>query len=165
MRKLGVIVLMAAMLFCTACSRSATHQKELTRVVFHRGHGSTWGSQFLMDICPGEVSSLQYFTDQEDGREFRDLTALPIEKEQWEQVETAVLQLLPQLQVKKDPGPLKRLLQALGPQTVDGGEWRTLTMTWVVDGELQKVNYEWPSSEEAEACELLLEELAKTLDQ
>ncbi len=165
MRRLSVTALLAAMLFCTACSGQTPQQKELTRVVFHRGHGSTWGSQFRMDICPSEISYLQYFTRGEEGTTQHELTAIPVEEAQWEQVEAAVLQLLPQLQVKKAPGLLKRLVQSLAPPTVDGGEWVNLTLTWLVNGEAQEVNYIWPVCEEAEALELLLKELAQPVDQ
>lgn len=165
MRKLSVMVLLAAMLFCTACSGQTPQQKELTRVVFHRGHGSTWGSQFRMDICPSEISYLQYFTREEEGTTQHELTAIPVEEAQWEQVKTAVLQLEPQLQVKKAPGLLKRLVQSLAPPTVDGGEWVRLTLTWLINGNVKEIEYIWPAGEAAEALELLLKELAQTMEQ
>ena len=44
-------LLTVALLLCCGCAGQAEDQA-LTRVVFARGHGSTWGNQFRMDVCP-----------------------------------------------------------------------------------------------------------------
>ena len=160
--KRGILIsLLAVFLLCTACGKQA-EQGELTRVLFARGHGSTWGNQFRIEICPTEVSYLHYFRDR---GEFRELFAVPVEEGQWEQIETAAMTMLPQLEVRKPPGLLKRLAQALGPKEVDGGDWWSLTMTWGMDGESKDVQYIWTANPETEAFELLLEELARSVDQ
>ena len=56
-------------------------------------------------------------------------------------------------------------MQAMGPKTVDGGKWTKLTVTWLVDGEPEDVQYIWTDFPESEAFSLLLEELARTLDE
>ena len=165
MRKLSVMVLLVAMLFCTGCSGQTPQQKELVRVVFARGHGSTWGNQFRVEICPSEVSYAHFFTRGKEGNEFHELTEVPIEADVWEQVEPAALQLLPQLQIKKAPGLWERLQQRFGPKTVDGGEWKKLKVTWLVNGELQETEYIWTSCAEADAFELLMEKVAQTLNE
>ena len=160
--KRGILIgLLTVFLLCTACGQQ-TEQGELTRVLFARGHGSTWGNQFRIEICPTEVSYLHYFRD---GGEFRELFAVPVEEGQWEQIGTAAMTMLPQLEVRKPPRLLKRLAQALGPKEVDGGDWWSLTMTWVMDGKAQDVQYIWRATPETEAFELLLEELARSVDQ
>ena len=118
-----------------------------------------------MEVCPTEISYLHDFRGGESGREFRELFSVPIEEAQWEQIETAAMAALPQLEVQKPPNLLKRLMQALGPKEVDGGDWWSLTMTWLVSGEPRDVQYIWTASSETEALELLLEELAQSLDE
>ena len=165
MKRLGLIGLLAALLLlCSACGKQAEH-KELTRVVFARGHGSTWGNQFRMEVCPTEVSYTHFFEKNEQGREFRELFTVPIEEAAWDEIEAAAMRLLPQLEVQKPPSLLKRLMQAMGPKTVDGGKWTKLTVTWLVDGEPEDVQYIWTDFPESEAFSLLLEELARTLDE
>lgn len=164
MKRLALIGLLTAFLLCTACS-SHEAQRELTRVAYARGHGSTWGNQFRMEVCPTEVSYTHFFVKGEEGRTFKELFAVPIEEVKWEQIKTATMNLLPRLQEQKTPGLIKRLEQALGPKEVDGGAWWSLTLTWRIDDKSQDVQYIWQSCEEADALEQLLEELAQTLDE
>ena len=164
MKRFALIGVLAVLLLCSACGKQA-EQGELSRVVFARGHGSTWGNQFRMEVCPTEVSYTHFFEKTEQGREFRELFAVPIEEAQWKQIETATRKLFPRLQEQKPPGLIKRLAQALGPKEVDGGAWWSLTLTWMIDDKPQEVQYLWPSCEEADALAQLLEELAQDLDQ
>ena len=160
MKRLAWIGFLVVLLLCSACGKQA-EPAELSRVVYARGHGSAWGNQFRMEVCPAEVSYLHYFRD---GQEFRELFAVPIDESQWEQVETAAMDLFPTLEVQKQPNLLNRLAQALGPKEVDGGDWWSLTATWLVDGEPKDVQYIWTNTAEAENFELLLQDLAQTLD-
>ena len=164
MKRFALIGVLAVMLFCSACGKQA-EPSELTRVIFARGHGSTWGNQFRMEVCPSKITYTHFFVKTEEGRAFKELYDIPMEDTQWKQIETAVMAVLPQLEVQKPPSLLQRLTQALGPKTVDGGAWHTLTATWRVNGEPKDVQYIWTASAEAEALQLLLEELAETLDE
>jgi len=163
MKRGFLIGLLTMLLLCSACGKQA-EPSELTRVVYARGHGSTWGNQFRMEVCPTEVSYTHFFVKNEEGREFKELYAIPIADTQWNQIKTAAMEVLSQLEVKKQPGLLDRLAQALGPKTVDGGKWHMLTVTWIVDGEPKDIEYIWTATPEAEAFALLLEELAQTLE-
>ena len=156
MKRLALTGILAILLLCCACGKSA-QPAELTRVVYARGNGSVWGNQFHMDVCPTEVS---YLHDFRDGTEFRELFALPIEQLQWEQIRLAAEVAAAQLQVQKPPN----LLQRLAPKADDGGDWWSLTLTWVTDGEPKDVTYIWAATAETEAFSLLLEELAQSLD-
>ena len=164
MKRFALIGVLAVLLLCSACGKQA-EQGELTRVVYARGHGSTWGNQFRMEVCPTEVSYTHFFEKNEQGLEFRELFAVPIEEAVWGEIETAVMNLLPQLEIQKPPSLLKRLMEALGPKTVDGGKWAYLTVTRLADGEPEDVQYIWKATPEAEAFALLLEELARTLEE
>ena len=163
MKRIALIGALAVLLLCSACGKQA-EPMELTRLVFARGHGSTWGNQFRIEACPTEISYAHFFVKTEEGQEFREVYAVPLEKAQWEQIEAAALPVLSQLEVQKESGLVKRLLQYFEPTIVDGGEWKKLTATWLTDGELQNVNYIWTATAEAEALELLMEELAATLE-
>ena len=163
MKRLALMGILAVLLLCSACGKQA-EPEELTRVVYARGHGSTWGNQFRMDVCPTEITYTHFFVKTENGREFKELYAIPMEEAQWVQIRTAATEVLPQLEVKKQPSLLKRIMQALGPKTVDGGEWHTLIATWLVDGKPKDVQYIWVPTAEAEAFDLLLQELARTLE-
>ena len=163
MKRRFLIGLLAMLLCCSACGKQA-ESSELTRVVYARGHGSTWGNQFRMDVCPTEITYTHFFVKTENGREFKELYAIPMEEAQWVQIRTAATEVLPQLEVKKQPSLLDRISQAIGPKTVDGGEWHTLTVTWLIDGEPKDVEYIWRATPETEAFALLLEELAYTLN-
>ena len=163
MKRLALIGVLAVLLLCSACGKQA-ETSELTRVVFARGHGSTWGNQFRMEVCPTEISYAHFFVETAEGKELKELYAVPIEKAQWEQLQTAALPVLDQLEIQKEPGPVKRLLQYFEPKTVDGGEWKKLTATWLIGDEPQEVKYIWTATAEADALELLLEELAGTLE-
>jgi len=163
MKRVFLISLLTVVFLCSACGKPA-EQGEMTRVVFARGHGSTWGNQFRMEVCPSEVSYLHYFRVGENEREFRELYALPIEETQWEQVQKAAMELLPLLQEQKSPSLWARLEKAFGPIEVDGGKWWSLTLTWLVDGKEKDVQYVWTVCPETEAFEVLLEEMARSLD-
>ena len=163
--KRGVLIgILTVFLLCTACGTQA-EPMELTRVVFARGHGSTWGNQFHMDVCSTEISYAHFFAKGEEGQTFRELYAVPVDETVWEQIKTAAMRLLPQLEVQKPPTLLEQLAQKVSPIEVDGGAWTKLTVTWLVDGEPQDEEYIWSVSPEAEALELLLEELAQSLDE
>jgi len=162
MKRLALMGFLAVMLLCSACGKQA-EPAELTRVVYARGHGSTWGNQFRMDVCPTEISYTHFFESKEKGRAYRELFAVPIENQQWDKIEAAALELLPRLEVQKPPSLMTRLIRAIGPKEVDGGDWWSLTATWLADGETQDVQYIWAASPEAEAFDLLLKELALSL--
>ena len=55
MKRGFLIGLLTMLLCCSACGRQA-EPSELTRVVYARGHGSTWGNQFRMEVCPSEIT-------------------------------------------------------------------------------------------------------------
>ena len=143
-------LLTVALLLCCGCAGQAENQA-LTRVVFARGHGSTWGNQFRVDVCPTEVYYLHHFVDHQ----FEELANVPIDAERWAAIEEAVMALVPHLERYRQP-----LWEKLfPPKTVDGGVWWSLTLTW---GE-EEVIYLWPTCAEADALEALLEELAAEL--
>ena len=163
MKRLALMSLLSIFLLCSACGKQA-EPAELSRVVYARGHGSTWGNQFRMEVCPTEISYAHFFEKTNDGQEFKEFYAVPIEEMQWKEIETAVLAVLPQLEIQKPPSLVQRLVQALGPKTVDGGKWTKLTVTWLADSEPKDVQYIWANTAEAEAFEHLLQELAQTLN-
>ena len=164
MKRLAMMGVLAILLLCSACGKQA-EPSELTRVVYARGHGSTWGNQFRMEVCPTEISYTHFFVKTEEGLEFQELYAVPMEDTCWEQIETAVMAVLPRLEIQKPPNLLQRLAQKFGPIEVDGGAWTKLTVTRLVGGEPQEFEYVWTVTPEAEALALLLEELAYSLEQ
>lgn len=164
MKRMTLIGLLVVVLFSSVCCGQA-EPAELTRVVYARGHDSVWGNQFRMDVCPSEVSYFHYFRQGDQEQEFRELYAVPIDQAQWDRIEEETLKLAPLLKEQKPPGLLERLSKPLGPAELDGDAWWSLSLTWLQDGKPREVQYVWPSCEEADALEVILEELAYDLDE
>lgn len=155
MRITRVIILTACLgaLF-SACSG----QKEsaaISRIVFDRGHGSMWGNQFFIELCPEEIVCVRYFPENSGEQTTRE--HIPISKTAWEKVLTAVQTLEPQLEADK-PSLWQQLW---GGQKLDGGEYRNLTIYRQTGTEETQTLYRLPSDPAVQALELLLEGLVE----
>ena len=161
MRKYCVagILMIPILLLLTGCGEAETPDPEtatLCRVVFDRGHGSMWGVQFYIDVCPEEILRTCYFEAEDPDMELKEEENLPITEEQWEEIKNAVLKLEPNLEKEKKP-------KAKGTKKLDGGLYHNLTLVWEQGNEKQEICYKWPSCEAAEQLEDLLEELVHGL--
>lgn len=140
-RRLWVLVPLLALGFLAACGKES---RTMTKFVFDRGHGSAWGNQLYIEICPEEITLLRQVG--EDGA-LQTKEHLPITGEDWRQLEG----LLEDVTLEKPPA-WKRLFTG---NVKDGGLYRRLTITY--DGE--QISYWWP--ENGDALEHFLEQLAR----
>lgn len=124
----------------------------LKRLIFRRGHGSTWGSQFLVEMTGGKILRLEGFSHDHPGGKLLRYENIPLEPELWQRVCAAVEELKPMLRKKR------RKIFKPRP-TVDGGKWWTLSIVW----KDREIRYQWPSCPEAEALERLLQEIANEI--
>lgn len=143
------LLLLSLMLCLSGC-----HQQTATLkgVVFERGHGSMWGNQFFIEVCETEITQVQYFPSADPGGELEMTEHLPLQPEQWDAIQKAVLALSPQLQKSNSRKTIKQGM-------LDGGEFYKLTLIWEQNEKLKEVQYNWPGSDEAKILENLLLEL------
>ncbi|MBQ8696499.1 MAG: hypothetical protein IJ519_02160 [Clostridia bacterium] len=104
----------------------------LTRITFEHGHGSTWGTQYYIDITQSEISEVRYFSRNERGLELKVENNIPISADRWLQIEKAALNISQSIApLKKHPirDALKRMLRSRH-KAVDGREYRRLSLTF-----------------------------------
>jgi len=143
--KKGIFCLIAALALCLlwGCQQE---DAMITQLTFDRGSGSTWGSQFYIQLSPEQILQLRYIP--EGSTELVTREQLPIDSQTWQ----ALLQLLEELTLEK-ADPLKGLLGG----KADGADYRRLTVTY---GSRQ-VTYRWP--ENGEKLEEFLENLGRSI--
>jgi len=117
--------------------------------IFERGHGSMWGNQFYIEVCAREIILTQYFPEGASDPVVRE--HVPISASQWQTLTEAIQALEPE----EAPGSWREKL--FGRSRQDGGEFRYLILKW----ETGQTKYQWPQSEQANALEAMLEQLAR----
>ena len=122
-----------------------------TLVKFHyaRGHGSVWGDQFRIEVCPTQIIQAFYFPERRGQPVERE--QVPITQEQWLQLEAAVNALFPLLRKKRR----QRSFQ------VDGTRFRNLTLTRQQWGRQRQYRYTCPDCPETNQLETLLQAMIK----
>lgn len=138
----------------------------LTRVMLERRHGSVWGVQFYVDVCPREVTLIRYFPREDPGGELAVDKHIPLTSQRWDEIVEAVAQLRPQLSPVPKPTFWARLTQARKGRyrVLDGVGYHHLALTWQAEGHPHEVRYDWPGSEQAKTLETLLERLTDIID-
>ncbi|MBQ8683817.1 MAG: hypothetical protein IJ518_04820 [Clostridia bacterium] len=121
----------------------------MERLIFRRGHGSTWGSQFLVELTRDRILRLEGFSREHHGGAMHRRENIPLEPETWQRICAAVEALKPMLRKKR-----RKIFK--GRPTVDGGKWWSLTIVW----DEKPIAYQWPCCMEAEMLERLLQEIA-----
>lgn len=155
--KIVPVLLLAACLTVCLVGCAAEQEAELCRIRFDRGHGSIWGNQLTVEVCPEEIILLRYIPEGATDLEL--VEHLPITNAQWEALRNA----LETMKLKKEGSSFwRRVFQGT---KVDGGEFRKLVLYWKTDGGEEAFSYVWPQGPEAEAAEKLLEGLIPTVQQ
>ena len=126
-------VLLLFLLSLTACAQKEV-DGEVTKLIFDRGHGSAWGNQLYMEICPQEITLLRKVGA--DGA-LHTWENLPVSAENWEQLEA----ILKNISLEKESVSLWQSLFA--SQKRDGGLYRNLTLVY---GEKQ-LRCQWPADD------------------
>lgn len=156
MRKVPALLLAACLAVCLA-GCNAEQEGQLCRIRFERGHGSAWGTQFTVEVCPEEITEIRYIPAGTSEPE----TAwhIPITTEQWETLCAAI----GSLELKEERVSFWHEL--FGGAKADGGAYRKLTLYWKTDRGEKAVAYVWPQSPQAQTAEKLLEELIMNIGQ
>ena len=121
---------------------------DLVGIIFERGHGSMWGNQFYIEVCAREITVTQYFPEGASDPIVRE--HVPITAAQWQNLTEAIQGL----ELEEDRSTLREKL--FGHSRQDGGEFRYLILQW----ETQQKKYKWPQTQQANALEAMLEQLA-----
>ena len=158
------LLLIPMLISLGGCAEKNIIDETPVRIIFNRTHGSVWGAQLYMDICPEEITTARYFTDRSVSWDQQYSENVPITEEQWNAVEAAVNDLRPLLEEVKKPSLLKRIISSRHP-TVDGPLTRRLTLVFETGDELLSIEYDCPHSDQTTALEQLLEELAALIDE
>ena len=81
----------------------------------------------------------------EEDRDYRFESGIPLEDVQWQQLETAALELLPGLtEIKPQKESLwKRLFKKEEPFLMDGADSSTLSFDWETENGIVSVSYNW----------------------
>lgn len=137
----------ALLLGLTGCS--AKQPLAITELRFERGNGSVGGNRFYIQVRADQILQLQYVP--EGTGQLQTLEQIPLANEQWTQLCAAVWDLdLKQFRQRWWQELLKSRKQ-------DGGDYRTLTLTWENGKE---TTYQLPADGQSDTLEQLLKQLA-----
>ena len=114
---------------------------ELAAIEYSRTVGMVRGEDFFVRVNQREIQSMEYFV--EEISEYRFEEGLPLEKGQWQQLETAALALWPTLtEVKPKKETLWERLFPL-PEPLDGGDSSRLVFDWDTPEGIVSTEYSW----------------------
>ncbi len=153
MKKILLIVMLLFLVSLSACG--AKEDPVLIKIVFERGHGSMWGNQFYIEVTADQIQQVQYIS--KDTMELDNRNNIPITEQQWQALENAILLL----ELQEDNNTWKDKL--FGQSTLDGGEYRRLTLTWKIGDKEKEVSYLWPQSQQAAEFESMLVQLVDSV--
>ena len=146
--KKRILCLAMAMLIFSGCggkAETAAPQPPgtLAAIEYGRRVDMVWGENFSVRVAPGEIVFIDYFVEEE--RDYRFESGIPLEDGQWQQLETAALELLPGLrEIKPKKETLwKRLFKKEDPFLMDGADSSTLSFAWQTEDGIVSVSYNW----------------------
>lgn len=149
MKRICIVATLMLLTGLPACQ--VKQNAPLTAIGFDRGHSSAWGNQLYVEVQKTEIVVLKRVV--KDTGELEVLEHIPIAPEQWDTLESAVLML----ELQEDTVSWKDRL--FGGSKLDGGERRSLSLTYGSGEKESTAKYRWPASKEANAFEALLEQL------
>ena len=102
-----------------------------------------WGENYSVRVSPSKIVFVEYFVEEDSDYRFE--TGIPLKEDQWQQLETAVLELLPGLtEIKPQKEALwKRLFKKEEPFLLDGADSSTLCLDWETEEGIVSVSYNW----------------------
>ena len=136
-----------AMLMLSGCGKrkaaSAEPPGTLAAIEYGRRVDMVWGENFSVRVAPGEIVFIEYFVEED--RDYRFESGIPLEDGQWQQLETAALDLLPGLtEIKPKKETLwERLFKKEDPFLLDGADSSTLSFDWQTEDGIVSVSYNW----------------------
>ena len=115
----------------------------LAAIEYGRRVDMVWGENFSVRVAPEEIVFIECFVEED--RDYRFGSGVPLEDVQWQQLETAALELLPGLtEIKPKKETLwERLFKKEEPFLLDGADSSTLSFDWETANGIVTVNYNW----------------------
>ena len=147
-KRIRILCLAVAMLIFSGCGgkKKAVFPQPLgtlAAIEYGRRVDMVWGENFSVRVAPGEIVFIDYFVEED--RDYRFGSGIPLEDGQWQQLETAALELLPGLtEIKPKKETLwERLFKKEEPFLLDGADSSTLSFDWQTEEGIVTVNYNW----------------------
>ena len=119
----------------------------LAAIDYSRTVGMVWGENFSVRVSPEEIVYIEFFVENDS--EYRIETGIPLEEDRWQQLETAVLALWPDLtEVRPEKESLwKRFFKKEEPFLLDGGDSSSLTLEWETEDGTVSAAYTWKNDD------------------
>ena len=115
----------------------------LAAIEYGRRVDMVWGENFSVRVAPEEIVFIDYFVEED--RDYRFGSGISLEEDQWQQLETTALELLPGLtEIKPQKETLwERLFKKEEPFLLDGADSSTLSFDWETENGIVTVSYSW----------------------
>ena len=143
-----VLLIVMSFLILSGCGRKAGSSSPqppgtLAAIEYGRRVDMVWGENYSVRVSPGEIVFVEYFVEEDSDYRFE--TGIPLKEDQWQQLETTVLELLPGLtEIKPQKEALwKRLFKKEEPFLLDGADSSTLCLDWETEEGIVSVSYNW----------------------
>ena len=147
MKKRILCLAMAMLIFSSCGGKTGTAAPQplgtLAAIEYGRRVDMVWGENFSVRVAPGTIVFIDFFVEED--RDYRFESGIPLEDDQWQQLETAALELLPGLtEIKPQKETLwERLFQKEEPFLMDGADSSTLSFDWETENGIVSVSYNW----------------------
>ena len=143
-----VLLIVMSILILSGCGRKAGSSSPqppgtLAAIEYGRRVDMVWGENYSVRVSPGEIVFIEYFVEEDSDYRFE--TGIPLKEDQWQQLETTVLELLPGLtEIKLQKEALwKQLFKKEEPFLLDGADSSTLCLDWETEEGIVSVSYNW----------------------
>jgi len=143
-----VLLIVMSVLILSGCSKDAEPASPqplgtLAAIEYSRRVDMVWGENYSVRVSPSEIVFVEYFVEEDSDYRFE--TGIPLKEDQWQQLETTVLELLPGLtEIKPQKEALwKRLFKKEEPFLLDGADSSTLCLDWETEEGIVSVSYNW----------------------
>ena len=168
MIRIAAMIMVVAMAF-TACGKQEPQPEvppprdlpgTLTGVAYATGGGMVAHTDFCIRVNREEIEYTSFWPLDEYTDEMEELTHVPIEEEQWTDIETVILDIyldwaLTDVSHETDSKTLIKDAFVL-----DGGDYTTLSLTWETENGPVEIGYSWPRDRRTRTLTDLLKELA-----
>ena len=151
MKKRILCLAMAMLIFSGCGGKAGTAAPQplgtLAAIEYGRSVDMVWGENFSVRVAPGTIVFIDFFVEED--RDYRFESGIPLEDGQWQQLEAAVLELLPGLtEIKPKKETLwERLFKKEKPFLLDGADSSTLSFDWETEEGIVTVNYNWKNDD------------------
>ena len=147
----ALLIFMGILILCGCGGKAGTAAPQplgtLAAIEYGRSVDMVWGENFSVRVAPGTIVFIDFFVEED--RDYRFGSGIPLEDGQWQQLEAAVLELLPGLtEIKPKKETLcERLFKKEKPFLLDGADSSTLSFDWETEEGIVTVNYNWKNDD------------------